>query len=84
MFEFIGEASNLYVIIILVVGVISLIVKKSNDSKTVEEKMTDKQKEVRQKEMDRYSEKAEKWACPKCGALNQKYLTTCSCGQTKV
>lgn len=83
MFEFIGEASNLYVMIILVVGVIGLIVKKSNDSKTAEEKMTDRQKEIRQKEMDRYSEKTEKWTCPNCGALNQKYLTTCSCGQTK-
>lgn len=43
VFEFIGEASNLYVMIILVVGIIGIIVKKSNDSKTAEEKMTDRQ-----------------------------------------
>lgn len=84
MYVLLGELANLAVKIVLIVGVVKLIKRKIDDSKTAEEKMTDRQKKIRQKEMDIYSEQTEKWTCPSCGALNQKYLTTCSCGQTKV
>ena len=84
MYEILGELANIAVKVIVLIGIIKIIKNKIDDSKIAEEKMTDKQKEIRQKEMDRYSEQTEKWTCPSCGALNQKYLTTCLCGQTKV
>ena len=57
MYIILGEIANIAVKVILLVGVIGIIKRKIDASKTAEEKMTDRQKEIRQKEMDRYSGK---------------------------